>query len=342
MIEKRKESYVFVSAPKILVFALCLAFWYANYQVQAESECFRRISLLGLTERSAVEGADACQEAGVPKIDKIGDSSAVRSKVQTSQAEAEAGNGVTTGSMPTEHLAGSVDDLISPIVSMCVIELTNIYGFLELEYNSISSVPMLDNLEECVNTRDTINGILKVMIRARELLLYAGKDNFSENTLLREGPKMESIDKKKGRNRTSDLIFYLQTNIAILKRTVSLYNIKYKVFSNQEQILGHISRLMGEINALVSRFKGLTKSNKNTFEKVMFEITKPVSRITGEYKSVLREINLFMYAKYYTSHSKNVEHYIQTISCMLKYRLQRSSIFDELQFVLDQALGSCR
>ncbi|KAJ1610403.1 signal peptide-containing protein [Cryptosporidium canis] len=337
----RKENHIFLLTLKLLVFALFLACWYASFDIQSSLTYSQRISLLALSEenlngevRKSYEASDSSKSDDISQADDQ-----ANNKNIDSGAELEAGNDNKMGSMPIEHSIDSADELISPIVSMCLTELTNIYDILELEYNSISSISMLDNLEECINTKNKIDEILEIMVRAKELLLHVGSDNFSDENLLQENQKKETNNKK---GKTSDLFFYLQTNISILKRTISLYNIKYKVFSSQEQILSRISKLMSEINTLAGRFKNLTKNNKTAFEKVMFEITKPISKIMNEYKSILRKTNVFMYVKYYTKHSKNIEHYIQTISCMLKYRLQRSPMFEELLFMLKPTLNTCK
>ncbi|OII74993.1 uncharacterized protein cubi_03103 [Cryptosporidium ubiquitum] len=343
MIEVRRTSQIPLWASKILVLVLFLVVFSDIFETQNKLLHFQKISLLKLQEGSIKDETNKSTGSEALDLNKKSDFLEVDNRLEenevNSEAKLETSDVNEIESKVSEYSLDSVDELISPIVSICLTELTNIHDILELEYNSISSISMLDNLEECINTKNTIDKILKIMIKAKELLFYEKKGNFSDNNSLKENSGKES---KNNKNKTSDLFFYLQTNISILKKTISLYNIKYRVFSSQEQILSRITMLMNEINTLVSKFKNLTKNNKNTFEKVMFEVTKPVSKVIHEYKSILRKTRLFMFTKYHTKHSKNIEHYIQTISCMLKYRIQSSPAFDELLFMLKPTLKSCR
>ncbi|KAH8582674.1 uncharacterized protein ELE39_001330 [Cryptosporidium sp. chipmunk genotype I] len=343
MTEIRKTSFISLFVAKILALSLFLVIFSSNFEIQNKLAHLQGTSLLRLSERAVKNEVNGGSGSGgldlKAKTDVLEvDNQEVDSKVN-SEAELETDNTNAMEDKMSEYSLDNVDKLILPIVSMCLTELTNIYDILELEYNSISSVSMLDNLEECINTRNTINEILKIMVKAKELLFYEKKNDLSDYNSVKKNSGNETKDQK---SKTSDLFFYLQTNISILKKTISFYNIKYRVYSSQEQILGRISTLMNEINTLVYRFKNITKNNKNTFERVIFEVTKTVSKVINEYKSILRKTHLFVSTKYYTKHSKNVEHYVQTISCMLKYRLQRSPVFEELLFMLKPTFKLCQ
>lgn len=343
MIEIRKTNYIPLWVFKIFLLILFLVVLFVNFEIQNELSHFQGSSLLKLREESIKDEINRNSGSGGFVSKSNSNLSEVDSQLEVievnSEAKLETGDVNEVKNKVFEYSINSVDDLIFPIVNICLRELTNIYDILELEYNSISSISMLDNLEECINTKNTIDKILKIMIKAKELLFHKKEDSFSDINSPKENLRNESENK---RSKTSDLFFYLQTNISILKKAISLYNIKYRIFSSQEQILGRITMLMNEINILVVRFKNLTKNNKNTFEKVIFEITKSVSKINNEYKSILRKTNLFMSNKYHTNHSRIIEHYIQTVSCMLKYRLQSSPIFDELLFILKPTLKLCQ
>ncbi|TRY50371.1 Uncharacterized Protein CTYZ_00001046 [Cryptosporidium tyzzeri] len=339
----RKTSFISLFVSKILVLTFFLVIFTSDFEIQNRLAHFQETSLLRLSEgpikdeENESSGSESLNLKATSILLEI-DNQEIENEVNP-EAKLKTGNTNVIGSDMSEYSLDTVDELISPIVSMCLIELTNIYDILELEYNSISSVSILDNLEECINTRNKINEILKIIIKAKELLFYEKNSNLLDSNSLNEDSREETNNKK---SKTSDLFFYLQANMSILKKTISFYNIKYRVYSSQEQILGRITKLMNEINTLIHRFKNLTKNNKNTFERVMFEITKPVSKVINEYKSILKKTHLFMSTKYYSKHSKNIEHYVQTVSCMLKHRLQRSSTFDELLFMLKPTFKLCQ
>ncbi|KAK9171700.1 hypothetical protein CmeUKMEL1_03585 [Cryptosporidium meleagridis] len=343
MIDIRKTSCISLFVSKILVLFFFLVIFTFDFEIQNRLVSFQETSLLRLSEgpikdeENESSGSESLNSKATGVLLEM-DNQEVGKEVN-SKAKLRTGNKNVIGSDMSEYSLDNVDKLILPIVSMCLIELTNVYDILELEYNSISSISILDNLEECINTRNKINEILKIINKAKELLFYENNSDLLDINSLNGDSRKESNNKK---SKTSDLFFYLQANISILKKTISFYNIKYRVYSSQEQILGRITKLLNEINTLIHRFKSLTKNNKNTFERVMFEITKPVSRVINEYKSILKKTHLFMSTKYYSNHSKNIEHYVQTISCMLKHRLQCSSTFDELLFMLKPTFKLCQ
>ncbi|KAF7458104.1 signal peptide, secreted protein [Cryptosporidium felis] len=329
MIRTRKKRCTFSWVLNILV--LILFFCFAENKLKIEQE----FSLLELSSNKSEENLSR-KSFGVIDDTNV-DVSGVTDATEKTQGDPKGTLGY--GNQEIGSSIHSVDELISPIVSMCLAELRNIYDFLESEYNSISSVPMLEYLEDCRKTRRTMDEILKVMIRAKELLFYEEKNNPLDSTLKTKRKRGSNTESEK-KSRASDLFFYLQTNISILKKTISLYNIKYKVFLSQEQILGRIKKLRNEINLLILTFKKTDK--KRSFEKVISEITKSVSKVIDEYRSILQKTHLFMSTKDHSRYSKNVDHYLQSVSCILKYRLQYSPLFEELLFILKPRLQFCR
>lgn len=223
--------------------------------------------------------------------------------------------------------------ILEPLVNLNLIELSHIYMNVESEYNSISSVSVVDNIEDCVSTKKSLNEILGLMLRARELLFSEEKLRNSPEHVRRDEKKRSWFKRgvgsdQKRRVKYSDLFFYVQANISIIRNTISLYNFQYKVFTTQEQILGGMSKLMSEISTLISNHKYGIK-RRSTIEMQVHELNRKVSKIIGDYSSVLRKTHLFTSMKSYSSYSKNIQNYIQIIPCRLKYRLQ-NSMFDDL------------
>ncbi|KAH8739719.1 hypothetical protein FG386_001426 [Cryptosporidium ryanae] len=224
--------------------------------------------------------------------------------------------------------------ILKPIVDLSIVELSRIYNYVESEYKSISSVSVVDDIEDCVNTRKSLNDILDLMLKTKELLIHERKQDVSPvNSDKRNKDKGWFKGKERFNSNKNvkypDLFFYVQTNISIIKNTISLYNLQYKVFTTQEQILGGMSKLMSDISALILSYKENGIKRKNTIEKQISELNKKVSRIVSDYSSILRRVHLFTSMRFYSNYSKNIQHYIQVIPCRLKYRLQ-NSMFDDL------------
>ncbi|KAK6589570.1 hypothetical protein RS030_203122 [Cryptosporidium xiaoi] len=316
---------------RFIIFSLCFFFIYNLFVFEVNrSLTLEQISVLKVLEGDSVNDKNTTlEDEGIYEVIDVSSGASQEGELEKLSSSFEVAEKTISYSP-----ANINKTILKPIVDLNIIELSRIYSYVKSEYKSISSVSVVDDIEDCVNTRKSLNDILDLMLKAKELLIHETKfdrssiDGSKNNKNKSWFRKKEEPDSNKS-VKYPDLFFYIQTNISIIKNTISLYNLQYKVFTTQEQILGGMSKLMNDISTLIISYKENGIKKKNTIEKQISEMNKKVSIIVSDYSSVIKKVNLFTSMRFYSNYSKSIQHYIHVIPCRLKYRLQ-NSMFDDL------------